>query len=261
MLREAVLARNAPGAGIALERLLSLAPGHERASDAGTLIAVLEAPAPEGPARESNGFTPWSGNGARPRCACSGPATAGISWRRCGAASAGRSARGPSIPSIPNATRVIPRLPDNPWVIAGNRVGGRLANLNALWVVVRRRAGLEDVRIHDLRHSFVSRALALGESLTMIGKLLGHRQVQTTVRYAHLAGVGKDFSRESGREHRRRHGETATLRRHMNRVGVFAAVPVAGVLGRSEESKSQESPRSGTGQSNATSFLRREFTW
>ena len=64
---------------------------------------------------------------------------------------------------------------------------GRLANLNALWVVIRRRAGLEDVRIHDLRHSFASRALALGESLTMIGKLLGHREVQTTARYAHLA--------------------------------------------------------------------------
>ncbi len=49
MLREAILARNAPGAGTALERLLNLAPGHERASDARTLIAVLEAPAPEGP--------------------------------------------------------------------------------------------------------------------------------------------------------------------------------------------------------------------
>ena len=40
---------------------------------------------------------------------------------------------------------------------------------------------------HDLRHSFASRALALGESLPMIGKLLGHRKVQTTARYAHLA--------------------------------------------------------------------------
>ena len=90
----------------------------------------------------------------------------------------------------PAATRVLAalsRFPDNPWVITGSRVGGRLANLNAQWVVVRRRAGLEDVRIHDLRHSFASRALALGEGLTMIGKLLGHRQVQTTARYAHLA--------------------------------------------------------------------------
>ena len=47
-------------------------------------------------------------------------------------------------------------------------------------------ADLDDVRTHDLRHSFASRALALGESLTMIGKLLGHTQVQTTARYAHL---------------------------------------------------------------------------
>ena len=49
------------------------------------------------------------------------------------------------------------------------------------------RAGLADVRIHDLRHSFASGAVALGESLPMIGKLLGHTQVQTTARYAHLA--------------------------------------------------------------------------
>ena len=48
-------------------------------------------------------------------------------------------------------------------------------------------AGLIDVRIHDLRHSFASGAVALGESLPMIGKLLGHTQVQTTARYAHLA--------------------------------------------------------------------------
>jgi integrase len=47
--------------------------------------------------------------------------------------------------------------------------------------------GLADVRIHDLRHSFASGAVALGETLPMIGKLLGHTQVQTTARYAHLA--------------------------------------------------------------------------
>ena len=43
------------------------------------------------------------------------------------------------------------------------------------------------MRLHDLRHSFASRALALGQNLPMIGKLLGHRQVETTGRYAHLA--------------------------------------------------------------------------
>ena len=90
----------------------------------------------------------------------------------------------------PAAVRVlstIPRVADNSWVIAGRKPGTRLGNLNASWLVVRARAGLKDVRLHDLRHSFASRALALGESLTMIGKLLGHRKVQTTARYAHLA--------------------------------------------------------------------------
>ena len=41
--------------------------------------------------------------------------------------------------------------------------------------------------VHDLRHSYASRALALGESLPMIGRLLGHRKMETTARYAHLA--------------------------------------------------------------------------
>ncbi|MDE0101371.1 MAG: tyrosine-type recombinase/integrase [Bryobacterales bacterium] len=90
-------------------------------------------------------------------------------------------------PAATTVLAALQRLPDNPWVITGSRTGMRLANLNAQWVVVRKRAGLEDVRIHDLRHSFASRALALGEGLAMIGKLLGHRQVQTTARYAHLA--------------------------------------------------------------------------
>ena len=90
----------------------------------------------------------------------------------------------------PAALRVlstIPRVADNSWVIAGRKPGTRLGNLNASWLVVRARAGLKDVRLHDLRHSFASRALALGESLSMIGKLLGHRKAQTTARYAHLA--------------------------------------------------------------------------
>ena len=95
-----------------------------------------------------------------------------------------------SVALSPAATKVLatlPRKPDNPWVITGPGAGRHLSSLTAPWLVVRRRAGLEDVRIHDLRHSFASRALALGESLTMIGKLLGHRQVRTTARYAHLA--------------------------------------------------------------------------
>ena len=89
-------------------------------------------------------------------------------------------------PAARKVLSALPRKSNNPWVIAGPEAGRHLSNLNSPWLVIRKRAGLEDVRIHDLRHSFTSRALALGESLTMIGKLLGHRQVQTTARYAHL---------------------------------------------------------------------------
>ena len=62
-----------------------------------------------------------------------------------------------------------------------------MTNLDGPWRIVRKRAGLDDVRIHDCRHSFASRALALGESLPVIAKLLGHSRVETTARYAHLA--------------------------------------------------------------------------
>ena len=81
----------------------------------------------------------------------------------------------------------LPHDPDNPWVIAGRKPGAQFTDLQHPWRRIRARAELDDVRIHDLRHSFASRALALGGSLTMIGKLLGHTQVQTTARYAHLA--------------------------------------------------------------------------
>ena len=94
------------------------------------------------------------------------------------------------VPLGPEARAVlsaISRDEDNPWVIAGRLPGSHLTDLQRPWRRIRKQAGLEDVRIHDLRHSFASRALALGESLTMIGKLLGHTQVQTTARYAHLA--------------------------------------------------------------------------
>ncbi|MCY4350410.1 MAG: tyrosine-type recombinase/integrase [Thiotrichales bacterium] len=80
----------------------------------------------------------------------------------------------------------IRRDPDNPWVIAGPKPRTRLSSLRHHWHRLRTRAGLDDVRIHDLRHSFASRALALGESLPTIGTLLGHRKMATTARYAHL---------------------------------------------------------------------------
>ncbi len=60
-------------------------------------------------------------------------------------------------------------------------------NLQKPWREIRTQAGLDNVHIHDLRHSFASIAVASGMSLPMIGKLMWHSQPQTTARYAHLA--------------------------------------------------------------------------
>ena len=95
--------------------------------------------------------------------------------------------RVPLTPAVQYVLVGIPRIAGNPWVIAGQKRGDRLKNLDAIWAQLRERAGLDDVRIHDCRHSYASRAPALGEALPMIGRLLGHTQVETTARYAHLA--------------------------------------------------------------------------
>ena len=79
------------------------------------------------------------------------------------------------------------RHEDNPYVIAGAKRGAHLINLQKPWRRIRERAGLDDVRIHDLRHSFASMAVAGGLTLPVIGALLGHTQPATTARYAHLA--------------------------------------------------------------------------
>jgi len=79
------------------------------------------------------------------------------------------------------------RIEGNPWVIFGTLKGKPLSDLQPFWQRVRARAGLKDARIHDLRHTFASFAVSSGQGLPMIGKLLGHTQVQTTARYAHLA--------------------------------------------------------------------------
>lgn len=81
----------------------------------------------------------------------------------------------------------LPRVADNPYVIVGQKQGQYLINLQKPWRRVRKAAGLDDVRIHDLRHSFASFAIGAGVPLALIGGLLGHRSVQTTARYAHLA--------------------------------------------------------------------------
>lgn len=81
----------------------------------------------------------------------------------------------------------LPRVNGNPHVIVGQRAGAHLVNLQKPWRRMRSAAGLDEVRIHDLRHSYASVAAGGGQSLIVIGALLGHTQPQTTQRYAHLA--------------------------------------------------------------------------
>ncbi len=98
--------------------------------------------------------------------------------------------RGPRmVPLTTPALKVldgIVRVEGNPWVIPSQKPGICLPDLTYYWNRIKDHAGIEGVRIHDLRHSHASRALALGESLTMIGRILGHSKVGTTARYAHL---------------------------------------------------------------------------
>lgn len=81
----------------------------------------------------------------------------------------------------------LPRVAGNPHVIVGGKPGAALVNLEKPWRRVRKAALLTDVRLHDLRHSHASIAVAGGLSLPITGALLGHSQPATTARYAHLA--------------------------------------------------------------------------
>ena len=85
----------------------------------------------------------------------------------------------------------VPRVAGNPWVIVGGNLGDHLKNLDMSWQRIRKRTGLDDVRIHACCHSYAGRARALSEGIPVISKLLGHRRFATTVRYAHLARDGE----------------------------------------------------------------------
>ena len=92
----------------------------------------------------------------------------------------------------PRAKAVIERQPrpDSPWVFPSpaNREKPRSADsVDRLWRMVRKQAEIEDVRLHDLRHSVASQAVLKGVPLPVVARLLGHSQVSMTLRYAHVA--------------------------------------------------------------------------
>jgi integrase len=92
-----------------------------------------------------------------------------------------------STPIRTGALPIRPRVPEDcEWVFPGDAEGKPLQDIKRFWEDVRAKADLPAVRIHDLRHTFASLLVSGGMTLPMIGKLLGHTQVQTTQRYAHL---------------------------------------------------------------------------
>ena len=90
-------------------------------------------------------------------------------------------------PSAADVLAALPRDTGDPWIVPGTKPATRMTEIDGAWQSIRARDDLPDVRSHDFRPSFPSRALALGERLSMIGKLLGHNKIDTTARYAPIA--------------------------------------------------------------------------
>ena len=118
------------------------------------------------------------------------------------------SKTGARVAPMPPAAKVLAgltRVEGDPWVFPGRKTGTGQRNINDSWDRVRKRAGLHGVRLHDLRHSYASRALALGEGLPMIGELLGHRKVQTTAGTLIWRGLRAGIHGQGSGEHRGGH--------------------------------------------------------
>ena len=90
-----------------------------------------------------------------------------------------------------------PRLGGSPWVFPSLRTSTRPQDDGLrLWYTVRREAGIEDVRLHDLRHSVATHAVMNGVPLPVVARLLGHRHPSMTLRYAHVGDSETEASAE-----------------------------------------------------------------
>ena len=89
------------------------------------------------------------------------------------------------------------RLSPSPFVFAERNELGHVRDIKRGWERICQRAGLTNLRIHDLRHSFASFLVSAGYNLPMVGALLGHSQAQTTARYAHLMDTAQRAATET----------------------------------------------------------------
>jgi len=82
---------------------------------------------------------------------------------------------------------VLPSRGQSDWLLPSNSACGHIVEPAKAWQRIRKRAGVSDVRIHDLRHTLASWLVGAGYNLPLIGRALNHSQIATTERYAHLA--------------------------------------------------------------------------
>ena len=125
-----------------------------------------------------------------------------------------KSGKARHIPLSDAAMQVLEEIPrTSEWLFPSSRTGSHLSTIYAAWDSVRERAGLMDVRLHDLRHSFASFLVNSGCSLYEVQKILGHQNPKVTTRYAHLAQdsllraaniVGEKLGDLEGKRHRSR---------------------------------------------------------
>lgn len=99
----------------------------------------------------------------------------------------GKARHVPISTGVINILETIPRIRDCPYIFANPKTKKPFVQPFCAWDSARKKAGLSDVRIHDLRHSFASFLVNAGKDLYVVQKILGHTQVKTTQRYAHLS--------------------------------------------------------------------------
>ena len=80
----------------------------------------------------------------------------------------------------------LPHAVGNPYVIVGEKQGKCWVNLRKPWLRIRESAGLENVRLYDLRHTYASYGAIAGLTSVLLQELMGHKSIATTMRYVHL---------------------------------------------------------------------------